>query len=667
MKIIRPSLSLLLLALLALPGASRAAWGGAPDPVAWTARVQPADARAGEGAQVVLSATISGAWHMYSLTQPAGGPNPTKIALAPGKALVAAGKAVQPPPKREHDPNFNIEVELYSGGVAFGIPVKIAPGPAGARKAAVTVRYQVCNDRTCLPPKTLDVPVAFTVAAGPARPNRARPPATVPAQPATAQKADGGTPAAGTAGSPAGTPPAGAAAPDGAIETRIQRAQASGLGAFLWLALSMGFLALLTPCVFPMVPITVSFFSKQHEADQRAGMGGAVAYCLGIIATFTGLGLLLTVLFGASGISRFATNPWVNVGLAALFVVLAINLFGAFEIVLPSSLVNRAQAGTRRGRFVGPLLMGLTFTLTSFTCTVPFVGTLLVATTQGSALWPFMGMLAFSTAFASPFFLLALFPQWLARLPKSGPWLTSVKATMGFLELAAALKFLSNADLVWQTGLLTRPVFLSIWSTIGVVAGLYLLGWLRLPHDSGAARTGPFRRTLGIVTAAAGLYCLAAIGGRTLGEMDAYLPPRSYGFPSGTMHVAGATQWLDDYDQAVARAKAEGKPLFINFTGFTCTNCRLMEDKILPLPEVTAALARFIPVELYTDGKDEKYRRNQALEERMFGTVALPLYAVVTPEGKRLREFAGMTRNPREFVAFLDQAHSQATQMARRS
>lgn len=649
---------LLLALLLASP-----AFAQQKDPVSWSARLEPADARAGEGARVVVTAKIRETWLIYAPTVPPGGPIPLKVELGDGSALVAGGTLVQPPPKKKHDPGFDMEIEYYEGEVVFGLPVKLADGIGGAQAHAVKVRYQACDPRICLPPKTVEVPVAFVVAEGPPRPERSEPVTAVPEQPAGAKPAATTSGDDGTGNTPtaAGRTAPGAAADD--FNDRIKQAQARGLIAFLWLSLTMGFLALLTPCVFPMVPITVSFFSKQQGSSRRKDLAGAFAYCLGIIATFTGLGLLMTVLFGASGIQKFATNPFVNLGLAALFVVLALNLFGVYEIVLPSWLVNRAGAGSRAGGLVGPLLMGLTFTLTSFTCTVPFVGTLLVATTQGSAIWPLVGMLAFSTAFASPFFLLALFPGWLARLPKAGSWLVSVKAYMGFLELAAAVKFLSNADLVWQTGLLTRPVFLSVWSTIGIIAGLYLLGWLRLPYGEGPVTPGLFRRALGVATAGVGVWCLAAIGGRSLGELDAFLPPRNYGAPAGAAIAHGEIPWVMDYDQAVVRARAEGKPLFINFTGYTCTNCRLMESTILPRPEVAAELSQFIPVELFTDGNGPKYERNRRLQEKTFGTVAVPLYVVVTPDGKKVGEFAGLTRNPQEFAAFLRKAREAAAEV----
>jgi thiol:disulfide interchange protein len=628
----------------------------APNPVTWTARLEPRDVRAGEGAQVVVEAKVEKPWHIYSLTPREDGPRPTRIELVPTRALSAASGAVQPGPHRERDKGFDIDVELYEGGAAFGLPVKVAAGTAGAQQAKVKVRYQACiTDGQCLPPATVEVPVSFTVAAGPARADRQQPVTAVPAQPSTY------VPPGGAHG---GASPPAAPGTDPGINRQIEQAQSGGFLPFLWLSITMGFLALLTPCVFPMVPITVSFFAKQQEASPRAGMGGAVAYCLGIIGTFTGLGLLMSIVFGAAGISRLATNPWINLGLAVLFIVLALNLFGAFEIVVPGWLIEKTQSGAQRGSFIGPLLMGLTFTLTSFTCTVPFVGTLLATTATGNWFWPIVGMLGFSTAFASPFFLLALFPQWLARLPKSGSWLVTVKAYMGFLELAAAVKFLSNADLVKTWGLLTRPVFLALWVTIAFVAACYMLGWLRLPHDAGSVQIGLLRRVMGLATAVAGVYCLAGINGKSLGEMDAFLPPDPY--PGRHSSVArGDVNWTEDYDAALAQAKETGKPLFLNFTGVTCTNCRWMEKNMFTRADVAEELRKFVTVELYTDREDPLSRRYKKLEEEKFGAVTQPLYAVITPDEKRLGE-TSFERDPARFISFLREKWTRATeQMAR--
>jgi thiol:disulfide interchange protein len=555
--------SLLIACLLALCIAPSCAQGGK---ATFTGRLEPKDARAGEGAQVVITGTIQPEWHIYSLTLKEGG-LPTVIALPKGeKALVTAGKPVQPPPRKIHDETLNLDLEEFEGKVAFGLPVKVAANAKGSVKATVEVTYQACNPSVCDPPKTVKVPVSFTIAAGPARPDRLKPVTTVPKQPDGAKKAEGvETSGSGpTAGTTSGTPPGNGANSRNALKD----AQEGGLLRFIWFALIAGFAALLTPCVFPMIPITVSYFAKQRKPSESGGslLAGPIAYCLGIIGTFTALGILFAVVFGAANIQSFAAHPVTNIGMAILFIVMAANLFGVFEIQMPGWLVSKAQSGTRREGFAGPVFMGLAFTLTSFTCTVPFVGTLLVAASKEGLFYPIVGMLAFSTAFALPFFLLALFPQYLARMPKSGSWLTSVKAFMGFIELAAALKFISNVDVAWQWEVITRPVFLAIWAGICVVAALYLWGWLKLPHDDASVRIGIPRRILGLATAAAGVIFLAAMNGLNLGQLEAFPPPPTYGKQNATV---GPVAWLHDYDKALAVAKAQNKPLFINFTGWT--------------------------------------------------------------------------------------------------
>jgi thiol:disulfide interchange protein len=638
------------------------------DPVKWTARLEPADTRAGEGAQIVVTAKIGSGWNLYSLKtyQTDIAPQPTTLTLDPGTALIPAGKPIQPKPIEKLDPNFNLQVEYYAGGVAFGLPVKIAPKAVGAHKATIKVRYMVCNDTSCLPPKTVSVPVTFTVAAGAARPDRLNPVLAVPKQPEGVKGAENGAPtlAAGSVGEQPTTP---GAAQD-AFRDQYDSAKGRGLLVFMGFAFLMGLVSLLTPCVFPMIPITVSFFSKQKADAGVSRLRGPLAYCAGIIATFTALGLLVTIIFGASGVQRLATSPIINLGLAVLFLVLAANLFGVFEITIPASLVNRFQGGRKRGGFIGPLMMGLAFTLTSFTCTAPFVGTLLASAAQGSYLYPLMGMLAFSTAFSLPFFLLAMFPQYLASVPKAGSWLTSVKVVMGFLEVAAAVKFLSNIDLVWQWGLLTRPIFLAVWATIGIVAALYLVGWILLPHEREApVKIGWFRRVIGMAAAAAGLYCLAAIEGAPLGTLEAFLPPDPY--PGRQTAVAGKGSrivWLEDYDQARELAKAQNKPLFIDFTGVTCTNCRYVEKNIFPHQDVERELEKFVTVKLYTDRDTPGDARNQRLQQQMINSVTLPSYVIATPEGVKLKSYQPTSFNVPNFVAFLQQGLAASRQVAKK-
>ncbi len=679
-----PKIRLLLALLVGVFGAPLLAH--AQDPVSWKAEVRPADIRAGEGGRVVVSATIESGWYIYAPTTPPGGPNPTKITLAQGSPLIAKGKLVQPKPDTHFDEGFQMDTETFKKAVSFGLPFVLKSDASGAQKATIKARFQACNSRVCLPPKTVEIPVEFTIAAGAARPDKIKadesvPPQSVaqttapdktddqtaaPATPATSNDAGdpnggdaggGGTATGGTA--TGGTAPGGTAQDVAGVAgaaTLAGKTAAPNLFAFVGLAFGAGLLAILTPCVFPMIPITVSLFSKQSEGNKLIG---PLVYCGGIIGTFTLIGVAVSVLFGASGLSLFAANPLVNIALASLFFVLALNLFGVFEIMVPSSVLNRVQPKGKSG-LLAPLLMGFAFTITSFTCTVPFVGTTLVSAATAGPLYPAIGMLAFSTAFALPFFLLALFPSVLSKLPRSGQWLVSVKAFMGFLELAAALKFLQVADYSLQLGLLTRPIFLAIWFTIAIVAGFYLLRVVRLPNDDATQKLGPGRAVLGAATLGVAGWLLAANNGVSLHDLDAYLPPRDYG---ATTKVA--SQWIvNDLKTAQAQATREGKPLLINFTGYACTNCRLMENNVLPHPDVKSALGDFVAVELFTDGSDEKSRKFNAYQQEKFGTVAIPYYAVVTPDGQIKGRLEGLERDPAKFTQFLQD--SSATKVAAR-
>jgi thiol:disulfide interchange protein len=308
--------------------------------------------------------------------------------------------------------------------------------------------------------------------------------------------------------------------------------------------------------------------------------------------------------------------------------------------------------------------MGLTFSLTSFTCTVPVVGTLLLAASKGNYLYPALGMLAFSTAFSLPFFFLALFPQAISKLPRSGAWMATLKAFMGFFELAFALKFLSNIDLVLNWGWITREVFLAVWATIAVVGALYLLGWIRLGTEEGKTPIGFLRRGFGVATLAAAMLCLAGIQGFSLGSMDSFVPPNPY---PGRAAATGsqAIPWVHDYKQALAQAKAQNKLMFINFTGVTCTNCRLMEKTVLPKPDVLKEMGDMIPVELYTDRGTPDDNFNKELEQKLANTVSLPVYIVVTPNEKPLKKFEG-AGSVSAFVAFLKSSKTQTGAVAAR-
>jgi thiol:disulfide interchange protein len=664
----------LLLCLMGLmPVGLRGQYAGRT-PVQWSAQVSSATVRPGELLEVRLTATIEGNWHLYSATQPPGGPNPTRFNVAPGTPFEIFGKPRQSTPTTEFDPNFGIETEYFKGEADFWIPLRVSPdAAAGEYDLQMQAVYQVCDEKVCLPPKRVPIPLKVLVAGTAASeavtpPGVTRPPQEQPQSPkgiAAPPERSPGARASGAAeadqpipSTPVSPPPE----PEPQAERTlvgtaadIREARASGLLPFMWLAMTMGAVSLATPCVFPMIPITISYFTKNAEKNRAGVLKQALVYSLGIVFTFTVLGIGLAALLGATGINQFAANPWVNLLITLIFFGFAFNLFGFYQIAVPSGILTKLSSAGGGGGYAQTLLMGLTFTLTSFTCTVPFVGTVLVATAQGEWMWPVLGMLGFSVVFASPFFILALLPGALTALPKSGGWLNSVKVTMGFLEVAAAMKFISNVDLVWHWRFFTREVVLAIWIAIAFLAMLYLLGNFRFPHDSPLESLGAIRMMSATAFLSLAFYLFTGLMGGSLGELDAFLPPRT----SGALALTGggtsgkALEWQTSREAAFALARRENKPIFIDFTGYTCTNCRWMESNIFPLVAVQNELERYVRLQLFTDGEGPQYEENQNYQKEQFGTVALPLYAILDSQGKTIATFPGMTRKPEEFLAFL--------------
>ena len=605
--------------------------------------------RQGSSLKPVLKAEVEPGWHLYALDQPQGGPIATTIKITEGKPFVIDGDIASPKPKVAPDPNFTvdgkpIETKYFVDRAQFTVPVKTVTD-AAIEDLSFDVRFQLCNDTFCLPPRTVRVSAAGTEDVK--RLGMTGQPPTTSSGPSSSY----GAPATG----------------ESSRETRpplVTRQPETDLWAFIWLAATLGALSLLTPCVFPMIPITVSYFTNHSSGSRAKSVRLATVYSLGIIATFTLLGMLLAIFVGAAGINLFAANPWVNLLITAIFLFFAFNLFGAYEINVPTNLLTSLDRLTRShegdgSSIAGALLMGLTFTLTSFTCTSPFVGTILVSASQGNWQMPLVGMLVFSTVFALPFFALALVPQFVAQLPRAGGWMNSIKVTMGFLEVAAAMKFLSNVDLIWKWGIFTRSVVLAIWIAIGVILTLYLLGKFQLSLDSKPERIGAFRLVSAILSLAISFYLLTGLFGAKLGELEAFLPPELEVSASG-LNIGNSSpegKWIvNDYQAALDKAKAENKRVFVDFTGYTCTNCRWMEANIFPKPKVAAEMNKFVLVRLYTDGEGEIYERQQRMEEEMFGTVALPFYAIVDSSGTPVGTFPGLTRNESEFVDFLQQS-----------
>lgn len=444
-------------------------------------------------------------------------------------------------------------------------------------------------------------------------------------------------------------------------ESEIEQAKKEGAWTYFLLAMSFGGLALLTPCVFPMIPITVSFFTKRAEAEHSSPIVDAVLFALGIIGTFVGIGLVVAAIFEAGAVGDIATNPWVNIFIGAIFLIFAFNLFGAFEIQIPTSVLNKLNAKANSGGKGGIMLMGLVFSLTSFTCTVPFVGSSLVSTADGEWLMPVVGMLGFSLIFALPFFLLAIFPTFLKKLPKSGGWMNNLKVVMGFVEIAAALKFLSNVDLVLGWELLSRQTFVAIWIAIAVLITLYILGVFLSKLDSPIERVGALRAVFAIFFLSIAIALVPGLWNEPLGEIDAFLPPKDYAnaggqvgfYNTGTSGQESKVEWHKTLDKALAEAKKTNKNVFVDFTGWTCTNCRLMESNMFPRPEVKSRMDKMVKAKLYTDRRKEPELSNKAIMQERFNSIALPLYVLMTPEGEVISKIE-FTRDEEEFVDFLD-------------
>ena len=644
---------------LIVPSAMAQGLGGINQHVQWTATAEPEAVAPGGEVRVRLRTSITDGWKMYAVDSPP----PSRGVRVHVDSLVGSvrqiGELHQIEPKTGYDPNFDKTVRYFEGTaeVAARFAIEGVSAPEQVTLSG-SVEFMICNDQMCLPPTRKPFSVAVQVEEGAAATLPAAPDLVVPAEEAP-------EPAETSDASAADASEENASSGDGAAVSTtsdLDSARRGGLWGFLLLAIGAGGAALLTPCVFPMIPLTVSYFTK-HSDDRGQAVKMASIYGLSIVVIFTGLGVLMAAVLGAAGAQTIAANPWVNFFIGAVFVFFALSLLGLFELRLPSSFVNYVnKQGTEQTGYLGVLFMGLTLTLVSFSCTAPFVGGLLAATAGGEWTYPVAGMLAFSTTFALPFVLFALFPNALDTLPKSGSWMNVVKVTLGFIELAAALKFLSNADLVWGTNLLSRPLAIAITVTIFALAGLYLLGKLRLEHEP-PETVGTLRLLTSMVFLGTALYMMPGLFGAQLGAIDAYLPPRQASDPNFVANTAGSggpstgneeLDWhVDDIDAAMAAGREQDKPVFIDFTGYTCTNCRDMEANVFTEPAVAQRFEEdFVLLRLYTDAqpKGPTFQRYQL---RLTGTTALPTYAVLDPAKESLIERVSGTMPADEFAAFL--------------
>lgn len=540
--------------------------------------------------EIVIKAAIQPGWHLFALNPGSADAFPTQINFSPSPDYETVDSLIQGTPITKAEPVLdNAQINYFENETAFKQKIKLKSTSTFTLKGNIS--FQACNDKQCMSPQ----PVEFEI------------------------KINEGKAAQITE------------APIDTIDS----------GSSFWRIFIFGFLgglaALLTPCVFPMIPFTVSFFTKRSKT-RAEGIRNAITYGIAIMVIYVALGLGVTITFGSDALNALSTNVWFNLAFFVLLIVFAISFLGAFEIVLPSSFVNKIDAKSERGGLIGIFFMAFTLSLVSFSCTGPIIGTLLVdAAVNGGIKGPFWGMLGFSAALALPFGLFAAFPGWLNSLPKSGGWLNSVKVVLGFLELALALKFASNADLVVQAGIITREIFLVLWIVIFGLMGIYLMGWIKFSHDSDLKYLSVTRLFFAIVTFSFTIYLIPGLWGAPLKLISGFPPPDFYsespnGFGNSTVvvsegngdsgknhkkeHCPNNLPCFHDYDEALKYAKEVGKPLMIDFTGWACVNCRKMESQVWTDPEVDKRLRNdVVLVSLYVDDKNALPENEQTVKK----------------------------------------------------
>jgi len=552
------------------------------DPVKWKTSVEKLS---DTEYMLVSKATIETGWHLYSQNVPEDGPIPTTFTYDDSEGdFKISGNTSEEEGHTVDDPVFEMKIKFFEITATFKQKVKVEKGVTVINGF---VEFMVCDDTRCLPPTEIDL--VFNISEDTATVNTIEAVVNSTAIPK---------------------------------DSNSQK----GLWSIFFIAFLSGFAALLTPCVFPMIPMTVSFFTKQSK-NKAAGIKNAIIYGICIIVIYVLLGTAVTGVFGADALNALATNVWFNIIFFLLLVIFAVSFLGAFEIMLPNSWANRVDSQANRGGLIGIFFMALALVIVSFSCTGPIVGTLLVEAASKGGLAPIIGMLGFSLAIALPFALFAAFPGWLNSLPKSGGWLNTVKVVLGFLELALAFKFLSQADLVLQAHLLEREVFLAIWIAIFGALAFYLFGKIQLPHDSPLPHISVGRLSLGLVVLSFTIYMIPGLWGAPLNLISAFPPPLDYsespygvGFSKlGTASVSDSHEGIpegahllaphdilsfNDYDKGLAYAKKVGKPVMIDFTGWACVNCRKMEQNVWPRENILHILKNdVVLISLYVDDK----------------------------------------------------------------
>ncbi len=608
---------LLALFLLALAVASSAF--ATPQKPTLTATIAPSPARPGEFATITISAKLAGGTHIYGLAADESLFTPTSVTVE-GKGITVSGKPTESKTEPFYSTADKATVGVHGHEATFTQVVQLdVSATPGSLPLKVSVRYQACDDSGCLPPTTQELKLEpLNIEAGAVRPEFSKAP-----EPAVTESAVASPKATSTEAAP------------------------TSLLAFILTAFGAGLLALITPCVFPMIPVTFAYFTKVATAkcsDSPAAVNRTILqlaslYCIGIIVSFVIFGFITAVTVGAAGATSFAANPIVNVGFGLIFIGFGLALLEVVELKLPGKVQQLTGAGRKTGGYLGVFLLGLTFVIASFTCAAPFVGTVMVLAAKGGDAWrAVLGMGVFATALALPFFILALFPSLLKKLPKSGDWLTTIKGVMGFLELAAAVKFFSNADLVWDWNLFTVPFCLALYTVVFFGCGLWLIGKLYVGFNTPQDKPTVARRIWSGLFIAAALYSLYGTSGRPLHPLTSgFLPPADHtGF--GVRKGVNELEWERDLEKAKMIARESGKRLVIDFTGHTCTNCRDVETRVFPEVAVKTELEKLVRVRLYTDGgkyaSQAEGKANADLALKLFDNLVNPLYAVIDADGK---------------------------------
>lgn len=594
-----------------------------------------------------FTCSVPAGWHIYDVKEYNNGPISTSVKLE-GEAKAIGALTLTSNVKEEYDSAFGMVIGTCEGAVSMLL--KVESNAAAPKQIKAIIEWQACREGACSAPEEQEINITL---------------------PATAELNSGANTT--TTGS-------------------IRDAQSSkSLWSTILEAILWGFVALLTPCVFPMVPMTVSFFLKK-SGDKTKGRFMAMMYGLSIVALYTiPIAIIILITYFAGGdsgivfIFNWLATHWIpNLLFFIIFMIFAASFFGAFEIVMPTSLVNKADAKSEKGGLFGVFFMALTLVLVSFSCTGPIVGTILIKSTQGEIWEPIITMLAFSAAFALPFTIFAFVPSLLKNLPKSGGWLNSVKVVLGFLELALGLKFLSVADQIYGWGILDREVYLALWIVIFTLLGFYLLGKIRFANDSPAGHLTVTRLILSIIVFSFVVYMIPGMWGAPLKAISGYLPPiesQDFVISSNSVATDGAAKSstisnsnkVYNFKEALRLSEQSGKPIFLDFTGKACVNCREMEARVLSNSRVQQILSEnYIVLELYGDTRnplpesewvktsggtllktDGKVNSNLLLER--YGVNAMPYYLLLDSKGNPLTAPRGYNLNVEEFIAYLQQ------------